>query len=294
MLHDINDLRLFVRIATHGSLSAAGREMGLALSVVSKRLAALEARTNTRLILRNTRRMALTDEGTRLFEHARRILAEVDEAEATLAHDRAEPHGLLRLSAPMALGRAHVSPVCRALTQVHPGLSVDLVLTDRITGLIDEGFDAVVRIGMPREAGLVVRKLADNHRVIVGSPAYLAAHGTPLVPQDLADHQCLHQGQGVLWHLVGPDGHGEAVEAGGRLRCNNGEVWHDWALAGAGLAMKSRIDVEEDLRAGRLVQVLPAWRSPPMPVCAVMPSRSLVPLRLRVFLEAMADRLKAD
>ncbi|WP_241127642.1 LysR family transcriptional regulator [Novosphingobium terrae] len=285
-------MRTFVRIATEGSLSAAARAMGLALSVVSKRLATLEARTGTRLIARSTRRLSLTDEGARLFERAQRILAEIAEAEAMLTHGTLEPHGLLRVSAPVALGRAHVSPVCRDLARDHPRLSIDLQLTDRVTGLIDEGLDIAIRIGMPQESGLVVRKLVDNHRIIVAAPTYLASHGTPLTPEDLADHDCLHQGPGAIWPLVGPEGRQVAVDAQSRLRCDNGEVWHDWALDGAGLAMKSWIDVAEDVAAGRLVQVLPAWRSPPAPICALLHARKLVPTRVRIFLEAMATRLR--
>jgi DNA-binding transcriptional LysR family regulator len=285
-------LRTFVRIATEGSLSAAARGMGLSLSVVSKRLAGLEARTRTRLIARSTRRMSLTTEGARLFERAQRILAEVSEAEAILAQGEVEPHGLLRIGAPMALGRAHVAPVCHDLTLLHPEIEAELMLSDRLTGLIDEGLDVVIRIGEPRDPGLVVRKLVDNHRVIVASPAYLAAHGAPETPDMLARHDCLHHGAGTVWGLHGPDGQRVDIDVTSRLRCNNGEVWHDWALAGFGLAFKSWIDVAEDLRVGRLVQVLPDWRSRPTPVCALLHARTLIPTRLRVFLEAMAARLQ--
>ena len=148
MLDDITELRTFVRIAAAGSLSAASREMGLALSVVSKRLASLERRAEVRLIARSTRSLALTEEGQRLFEQAQRILAEVDEAEAALRRGRAEPEGVLRVSAPHALGRAHVSPVCRDLVRTYPKISADLILTDRFVELIDERMDVVVRIGV--------------------------------------------------------------------------------------------------------------------------------------------------
>lgn len=292
MLGDINELRTFVRIATVGSMSGAGREMGVALSVVSKRLAALEARVNTRLIARSTRRLSLTDEGARLFERAQRILAEVDEAETMLTQGRLEPQGLLRVSAPIALGRAHVSVVCRELARRHAGMSVDLVLTDRLVGLVDEGFDVAIRIGELKVSGLIVRKLLDNHRVVVGTAAYLAAHGTPTTPEALVDHDCIHQGAGASWHLIALDGRVAEVDVKSRLRCNNGEVWHDWVLADFGLAMKSWIDVASDIQSGRLVHVLPQWRGQPAPVCALLPTRQLVPTRVRAFLEAMAGHLR--
>src|SRR5271165_479093 len=173
MLDDITELRTFVRIVAAGSLSAAAREMGLALSVVSKRLATLERRAEARLIARNTRSLALTEEGQTLFERAHRILAEVDEAEAALTSRRAEPQGVLRVSAPHALGRAYVSPVCRDLVRVYPKISVELVLTDRFVEVIDERLDVVVRIGVPTDSDLVMRKLADNFRIVVAAPDYL-------------------------------------------------------------------------------------------------------------------------
>lgn len=292
MLDDITELRTFVRIVGAGSLSAAGREMGLALSVVSKRLATLERRVDARLIARSTRRLALTDEGQALYERAQRILAEVDEAEAALTHGRVEAQGVLRVSATVAFGRAHVSPVCRDLVRLHPKLSVDLTLTDRLVELIDEGMDVVVRIGAPKDSGLVMRKLIDNHRVVVGAPDYLERHGTPMAPADLETHQCLHyRGVGSHWRLVGPGGEAVEVQAQSRLRSDNGEVAHDWALAGCGLIFKSWVDVEPDVRAGRLVLVLPQWRSDPAPVCALFPSSRQLPTRVRLFLDAMVDRL---
>ncbi len=293
MLDDITELRTFVRIATSGSLSAAGRDMGLALSVVSKRLATLERKTKTRLIARNTRQLSLTEEGAKFFERAQRILAEVDEAEASLTHGSVEPQGTLRVSAPVALGRMHVGPVCRDLARTYPALSVELSLSDRMVGLIDENIDVVVRIGAPRDSALVMRKLADNYRVIVAAPAYLDAYGVPLTPADLPQHQCLHHGVlRVAWRLVGPGGEVRETSVDSRLRSDNGEVSLDWALAGSGLILKSRIDVEAELRSGRLIHVLPEWRSEEAPVCALFPSNRLVPTRVRLFLDAMATRLE--
>ncbi|SDR56994.1 transcriptional regulator, LysR family [Rhizobiales bacterium GAS113] len=292
MLDDITELRTFVRIVGAGSLSAAGREMGLALSVVSKRLATLERRTEVRLIARSTRRLALTEEGQNLYDRAQRILAEVDEAEAALTHGRVEPQGVLRVSAPAALGRTHVSPVCRDLVRAHPKVSVDLTLTDRLVGLIDEGMDVVVRIGAPKDSGLVMRKLVDNHRIVVGAPEYLELRGTPTAPAELEDHECLqYRGVGTHWRLVGPGGAALELRIASRLRTDSGEVAHDWALAGCGLILKSWVDVEPDLRANRLVRVLPNWRSDPAPVCAFFPASRQVPTRVRLFLDAMAVRL---
>jgi DNA-binding transcriptional LysR family regulator len=292
LLDDIKELRTFVNIVGAESLSAAARDMNLALSVVSKRLASLERRAEARLIARNTRRLALTEEGQNLYERAQRILAEVDEAEAVLTSGRVEPQGLLRVSAPVALGRAHVSPVCRNLVLAYPKISIDLVLTDRLVELIDEGIDVVVRIGPPKDSRLVMRKLIDDYRVVVGAPEYLEQRGTPMTPADLDGHDCVHyRGVGTHWRLVGSGGQAIEVRASSRLRSNSGQVVLDWALAGCGLAMNSWVDVEPDLRAGRLVHVLPEWRSDPAPVCVLFPSSRQLPSRVRLFIDAMADWL---
>ena len=294
MLDDITELRTFVSIVGAGSLSAAAREMDLALSVVSKRLASLERRAEARLIARSTRRLALTEEGQALYERAQRILAEVDEAEAVLTNGRVEPQGLLRVSAPVAFGRANVGPVCRDLVLAYPKISIDLVLTDRMVDLIDEGIDVVVRIGPPKDSRLVLRKLIDDYRIVVGAPEYLERRGTPTTPADLEGHECVHyRGVGTHWRLVDAGGQAIEVRAASRLRSNSGQVALDWALASCGLVMNSWVDVAADLRTGRLVHVLPEWRSDPAPVCALFPSSRQLSSRVRLFVDAMADWLSA-
>ena len=292
MLDDINELRTFVTIVTTRSLSAAARQMDLALSVVSKRLATLERRTGTRLIARSTRHLALTEEGTDLYERAQRILAEVDQAEAALTSGQVEPQGLLRVSAPVAYGRRYVSSVCGELVRTHPRLSIDLVLTDRMVDLIEEGIDVVIRIGPPKDSQLVMRKLIDDYRVVVGAPEYLQRRGTPATPAELEAHDCVHyRGVGAHWRLINLAGKVVEVRADSRLRSNSGEAALDWALAGCGLVMHSWVDVKRHLHSDRLVHVLPEWRSEPAPVCALFPSSLQVPNRVRVFIDAMADTL---
>ncbi|HUN99295.1 MAG TPA: LysR substrate-binding domain-containing protein, partial [Bradyrhizobium sp.] len=271
---------------------AAG-EMGLALSVVSKRLATLERRTDTVLTVRTTRRFALTEDGQRFLDRAQRILAEVDEAEAASADGRVEPSGVLRVSASRALGRAHVSPVCRNLIQAYPKMSADLVLTDRVVDPVDERMDVVVRIGTPRDSDLTMRKLVDNRRIIVAAPDYLKRRGTPTTPDELAQHDCLlfSRGAQARWRLVHPDGRIADVGVSSRLRCDNGEIAQDWAVAGCGLILKSWIYVASDLAAGRLVEILPDWQTPPALVCALFRYQRRVPTRARLFVDAMAAHL---
>jgi DNA-binding transcriptional LysR family regulator len=244
------------------------------------------------LIARSTRRFAPTKEGMDLYERAQRILAEVDQAEAALTIGKVEPQGLLRVSAPVAFGRVHVSPICRDLVRAHPMLSIDLVLTDRLVDLIEEGIDVVVRIGPPKDSQLVMRKLIDDCRVVVGAPEYLQHRGTPGTPAELEAHDCVHyRGVGTHWRLVSLAGEAVEVRAVSRLRSNSGEATLDWALAGCGLVMNSWVDVKCHLRSGRLVHVLPEWRSEPAPVCALFPSSRQLPTRVRVFVDAIANSL---
>lgn len=292
MFTDIAELRTFIGIVKTGSLSAASREMGIALSVVSKRLANLERRAQVHLIVRNTRHLSLTNEGALFLERVQRILAEVDEAERALLADRAEPQGTLRLSAPIALGRTHVSPVCRDILRDYPKLSIELELTDRPVDVIDEGMDVVVRIGLPKEQDVVMRKLSDNHRVLVAAPDYLQRRGTPGLPQELEQHDCLlYRGRQALWRLAHTGGGTVDIRVCSRLQCDNGEVVHDWVIAGYGVAMKSWVDVRHDIDTGRLVRVLPDWRGDAAPICALLPQNRRIPPRVRLFLEAMASRM---
>ena len=211
-----------------------------------------------------------------------------------MTRGRADPEGVLRVSAPQALGRAHVSPVCRDLVRAYPKISAELILTDRFVELIDERMDVVVRIGALRDSDLVMRKLADNYRIIVAAPDYLESRGAPSIPEDLLRHECLlYRSAEPQWRLVGPAGKAVELKVASRLRCNNGDVAHDWALAGCGLIMKSWVDVARDVQAGRLVRVLPGWRSEPTPICALFPSNPRLPRRVRLFLDAMAARLAA-
>lgn len=294
MIDDLQELRTFVRIVGAGSLSAAAREIGVRLDVVSKRLAALERRVGTRLIARTTRRLSPTDEGRDLYARAQRILAELDEAETALRRGHAEPSGLLRVSAPVSLGRTHVAGVCAALAREHPALSIELILTDRLVDLVEERIDVAVRIGQPADSSAMLRKLVDNHRVLVAAHGYVAAHGMPETPGDLGRHTRLSYGAvPAPWRLIGPDGARRDISLAARLASSDGDVAYRWALDGCGIILKSLIDVAGDLAAGRLVQILPGWRSEAAPVCALYPANRTPAAKVVRFLDAMALRLRA-
>jgi len=292
MSADLADLELFARAVSTGSLSAAGRELGVSPAVASKRLARLEARLGARLLQRTSRRLSLTDEGAHYFERVTAILAELAEAEAALGSGHAHARGTLRVSATSGLGRRWVGPVVAAFTQRHPEVVAQLSLTDHVVDLVEAGLDCAVRVGPIADDQLVARKLADNRRVVCATPSYLRSHGTPRALADLEDHACLVLATGGAlqadWRFRGARGHPATVRVRGRLVTDNGQQVDDWLHAGHGLARRSLWDVADDLAAGRLVEVLRDWSELDAPISVVYPSRRLLPRRTRLFIDDLA------
>jgi len=292
MTTNLLDMDLFVRAVASGSLSAAGRELGLSPAVASKHLARLEARLGARLLQRTSRRLALTDAGALYLERCRAILADVAEAEALLGNDEAQVRGTLRVSATSALGRRWVGPVVAEFTARHPEVGVLLSLEDRLVDLVAEGIDCAVRVGPMADDALIARRLADNRRVVCATPQYLQAHGTPRTPQELQRHECLvlSAGTGLQadWRFRPRQGPAVVVRVHGRLASNNGQQVHDWMLAGHGLARRSIWDVADDLAAGRLVEVLREWTDEDSPISVLYVSRRYLPRRTRLFIDALA------
>jgi len=293
VLDDLNELRTFQRILALGSLSAAARDLGIGLAVVSKRLAALERRAGARLVNRTTRRLSASGEGQALLVHVERILEELDEAETRLSSGQEAPRGRLRIGAPVAFGRVHVAPVAAQLVALHAGLEVDLKLDDTLIDLIEVRIDVAVRIGQPRDSTAVMRKLADNWRILVASPAYLDSAGRPRRPDDTAGHAFLRYDDGdAPWRLEGPAGLVAEIETLCRMRADSGDIVNDWALAGCGIMMRSQVDVAAELAEGRLERVLPDWQSAPAPIYALFPSARHLSTKVRVFVDALAERLR--
>ncbi len=291
MRPDLQDMDLFVRAVAAGSLSAAGRELGLSPAVASKRLARLEASLGARLLQRSSRRLAPTDDGALFLERCQSILADVAEAEALLAGGDGPLRGTLRVSATSALGRRWVGPAVAAFAAAHPELVVQLSLTDRVVDLVDGTVDCAVRVGEVGDDSLVARKLADNRRVVCATPEYLAAHGVPRTPADLAQHACLVLAPAPAlhahWRFRPRAGAPASVRVRGRLVSDNGQQVHDWMLAGHGLARRSLWDVADELAAGRLVEVLKDWADEEAPISAVYASRRHLPRRTRLFIDAL-------
>lgn len=293
MLDDLPALRAFACIVAAGSMSAAARELELPLSVVSKRLAQLEKSVGLRLLQRTTRRQALTEDGAQLHARVLRILAEVEQAEGLLASSRSAVDGVLRLSAPTELGRQHIVPLVAEFQRSHPGLQIQLDLDDAVLDLLQSGHDLAIRFGGVAEPQLAVRRLAPNFRVVCAAPSYLAQHGTPLHPAELAAHRCIVIGEGLRaeWHFEGAAR--ASVRVAAACTTNDGLAAHALALHGAGIVVKSIWDVGDDLLAGRLQRLLPGYSMPAAPLQAILPHSRKLPLRVRVFLDFLQDRLGA-
>jgi DNA-binding transcriptional LysR family regulator len=288
----LSGMAVFVRVVEEESFSAAARVLGISKSAVSKQVAGLEERLGARLLNRTTRRLALTDAGTAFFERAQRILNDAEEAEAAVSQLSAAPRGVLRVNAPVTFGVQHLGPLLPALMAAYPELAIDLVLNDRFVDLVEEGFDVAVRIGRLSDSSLIARRLAPVRRLLVASPAYIAAHGAPERPEDLRDHACLlytYLLRGDAWSLTGPDGRAAEVRVTGRLRANNGDVLRSALLGGMGIAYTPSFIVGQDLADGHLVRVLPGWEDTTAAVYAVYPHARLVPPKVRAFVDFLAD-----
>ena len=296
MADSIQEMAIFARVVGAGSLSAAARELGLSPALVSRRLAALESRLGARLINRTTRSLHLTDDGATYYEACARVLADIEEADATVSAGRVEPRGTLRVALPASFGNQHIAPLIPRFAERYPQIQLALSLSDRTVNLIEEGFDLDVRIAHLEDSSLTARKLAPNRRVVCASPGYLARHGTPRTPDELARHNCLTTTDFAMnWDFKGPDGKPGSVRVTGRYSCDNWEVLREWALAGLGIALKSTWDVHRLLVDGSLVEVCTGYTfHSDVAIYAVYPSRRFLPAKTRVFIDFLAESFGPD
>lgn len=288
-----DDLQLFVRAAEHGSLSAAARLLDLSPAVASAALKRLEAQLGARLLARSTRSLRLTAEGEGFLAHARAALTSLDEGRRLLARERDEISGVLQLSAPSDFGRNVLLPWLDELQREHPLLNVRLLLGDRNADLFRQPVDIALRYGAPEDSSLVAVPLCpDNRRVVCASPDYLARHGEPLSVAQLTEHNCLlyRLGSGVHdhWRFY-LDGREEDVLVSGDRFCDDADVVRRWAVAGAGIAYKSWLDVAADVRAGRLRVLLGQYRGEPAPLNLLCTHRA----QLGKPVQLLGDLLKA-
>lgn len=288
-----SELAFFVLLADKASFSATARELNLTPPAVSKRLAQIEQRLGVRLLNRSTRRVSLTDEGVLYLEHARRILADIQEMESSLSRRRGAPKGLLRMNATLGFGRTVIAPMVSAFVRRYAEVEVQLQLTDAPMDLVASGFDLGVRFGALPDSSLAARKLMSNRRLLCASPAYLAAHGAPATPGDLGAHACiLHRQNDDAWGMwrLTRGRQAETVKVRGTLSSNDGDVVLGWALDGHGILIRSEWDLLKYLESGRLQAVLPDWTLPPADLYAVYPARRHLPARVRAMIEFLASQ----
>lgn len=286
-MDQFKQISTFVEIIAKGSLSAAARAEGIAPAMIGRRLDALEERLGVKLLQRSTRKIALTDEGSAFLENCQRILADLQDAEASISDRSVRATGHLTISAPAGFGRQHVAPLVPEFLAQNQEVSLNLHLNDRLVDLIGEGIDVAIRIATLTDSSLVGVKLADNQRVVVAAPDYLKRHGTPKVPQDLSSHNCLamnNEGSQRGWTFR-QNGKNLTLKVNGNMVCNDGAVLHDWSLLGHGLAWRSMWEVAAEIESGKLQTVLDEFAAPGNDIYAVFAQRRHLPLRVRAFVD---------
>jgi len=268
----LTQIESFVAVANKGSLTAVGHAQGIAPAAIGRHIDALEARLGVKLLLRTTRRITLTPEGSAFLEDCQRLLGDVAASEARVSQGSVKASGHLRLTAPGGFGRRHVAPLVPRFFELHPDLEISLNLSDRIVDIVNEGVDCAVRVGDLPDSNLISVRLADNRRLCVAAPAYLARAGVPRHPNELARFECLtlssdaSQTRGWAFNI---DGAVTYLRPSGRLTCSDGQVLHDWCVAGLGLAWRSTWEVEQEIRDGTLQSVLDDFIAPPNGIFAV-------------------------
>jgi len=289
----LEDMRIFVATVDARSFTAAANRLQLSKQFVSRRVAALEDSLGARLLVRNTRKLAVTDLGYEFYERARRILAEVSDAEQAMSARRAEPRGLLRVSVPMSFGMIHLSPLVAEFLRAHPDVRFDLQLSDRVADVVGEGFDMAVRIGTLADSTLVAQKLGEVRLVACCSPGYKRRRRAPATPADLERHACLLYGEEGRsgWEFVVDDAR-RMFDVRGPLRVNNGEVIRDAAIAGLGIARLPEFIVADALASGKLVEVLEDYSSSSFALYVVYPQHRQSSVTIRAFTQFLRERLE--
>jgi DNA-binding transcriptional LysR family regulator len=284
----LKQIESFVAVATKGSLTAAAQAEGVAPAVIGRRIDALEERLGVKLLVRTTRRITLTHEGSAFLEDCQRLLADLANAEASVSAGGVKASGALRITAPAGFGRRHVAPLVPRFLEQHPDVHLSLNLSDRVVDLVNESYDCAVRVGDLPDSSLISVRLADNRRLCVATPGYLRRAGVPQHPNELLKHECLtlssDASQTRGWAFT-VDGQVLHLRPHGRLDCSDGQVLHDWCLQGLGIAWRSTWEVEQEIASGQLVSVLDGFAAPPNGIYAVFPHAKHLPLRVRLWID---------
>jgi DNA-binding transcriptional LysR family regulator len=297
MLDRLTGMAAFVKAAELGSFTAAGAVLGMSSQMVGKHVTALEQRLGAPLLTRTTRRQSLTDVGQLFYERCRTVLAEAEAAETLVEGMSTTPRGRLRVNAPVSFGACRLAPVVMDFLGRHPEVELQLTLTDRYVDMVDEGYDAVFRLGPIGDTGLVARELVRNDQIACAAPGYLARNGTPQTPGDLAHHTCLGfvNWSGLPyaeWRFT-RDGIPYPVQIRGRFQVNDGRVLVSAAIAGHGIILQPEAVVRDAIDAGALVEILPDYTPPSRPLYLMFAPRHPQPPKLRVFIDHVMAALGA-
>jgi DNA-binding transcriptional LysR family regulator len=284
-------MQVFAQVVEQGHLARAAERLGMSTSTVSRHLAELEAHLGVRLLNRTTRRLSLTESGRAFHERCVQLLADLEEAESMATSAAVVPKGTLKLTCSMAFGVRHLGPALAEFAQRHPDMRFEIELSDRMVDIVDEGMDLALRIGDVGSQTLIGRRIGTSQLICCAAPAYLAKHGTPAVPADLASHACLtyaYAPSGNTWRFRTTAGGDESVRISGPAHANSGQMLTTLAVAGMGIALEPDFIVAPDLRSGALVPLLPGYAPPATAIHAVYPSRRHLSAKVRAFVDFLA------
>lgn len=286
------EMRVFVAVVDASSFVAASEALRMSKAAVSRHVDALEQRLGARLLHRTTRRLSLTEAGRRFYPGAKAVLADIGEVEAMVSSDTLAPQGRVRVNVPVSFGICHLAPLWGEFLALAPKVELDISLADRVVDLVEEGFDLAVRIGRLPSSSLVSRRLASTRMRLCAAPAYIERHGAPAAIEALSQHPVLaysHWSEGDDWRFEGPQGP-VAVRTQSRVYTNNGDTCRAIALAGGGIVLQPDFMVGSDLKAGRLVELLPQYQAPTLGIYVVYPSRKLLPARVKSLVAFLVEK----
>ncbi|EKN4115351.1 LysR family transcriptional regulator [Yersinia enterocolitica] len=295
-MNSFSHIPIFIAVVDAGSFSGAAIKLNMTKSAVSKRISQFEDELGVRLLYRTTRSLSLTEAGLKYYDYARTALQLAKEGEDAITQMQDTPQGVLRISVPMAFGRLHISPLIPGFLSQNPGVEINMVMDDRVVNLVEGGFDMGIRIGQLADSAMIARPLSPCSSVLCASPAYLQRHGTPLLPNELREHNCLFYSYflgGTEWIFNGKEG-GSRFLPKGNYQVNNSEALYDALLAGLGICQMPKFIVGPALADGRLLSILPNYLLPKHSIYAIYPQRLHIPAKMRAFLDYLLVQFGAN
>lgn len=288
---DLQQVSSFLAVVRAGSFVGGAEATGLSKAAVSRHIADLEQQVGVRLLHRTTRRLSLSEDGQRFHSRALELVASWVELESETASSGGEATGLLRINAPLTFGNLHLAPLWPRFIAAHPRVSLDVTLNDRVVDLVDEGYDVAIRVTRQLDPQLIGRRLASTRIVLCAAPDYLAMHGTPTHPRELADHQVLaysYWAAGDDWRFTGPEGE-VSVRVSPRIHTNSGDTCRAAALEGQGIVLQPDFLVGPDINNGTLVELMPQYRSIELGIFAVYATRKHLPMKTRRLIDFLVE-----